>query len=144
MTAVSLAQALRADSLDAEHPDEDPAFEEAFRILQSALARNPHSAELLVCLAQSQVALGRPDDAIASLRRAVDSDPTHPLHKTSLAASRLGVAASSIRTGRQPARTGEDTVQRHHRNALAGAYSKNLASGLAHRRPFHSSRRPQA
>src|SRR5260370_15462777 len=78
MTAVSLAQALRADSLDAEHPDEDPAFEEAFRILQSALARNPHSAELLVCLAQSQVALGRPDDAIASLRRAVDSDPTHP------------------------------------------------------------------
>jgi tetratricopeptide (TPR) repeat protein len=79
MTAVVLAQALRADSLHAEHPDEDPAFQEAFRILESALARNPRSAELLVCIAQSQLALGRSDDAIASLRRAVDSDPQDSL-----------------------------------------------------------------
>jgi tetratricopeptide (TPR) repeat protein len=78
MTAVELAQALRAGSLNAEHPNEDPAFQEAFDILDSALTRNPDSAELLVCIAQSLVALGRPNDAIASLRRAVDSDPRNP------------------------------------------------------------------
>jgi tetratricopeptide (TPR) repeat protein len=73
-----LVQALRAPSLRQADPASDPQFAEAYGVLRDGLRHNPDSAPLLVCEAQSLLALGRYDDALRSLRRAVDVDPKHP------------------------------------------------------------------
>lgn len=86
MTAVALAQVLRSGSVDDENPEEDPRFQEAYVILTAAVERNPDSAEALVSLAQSHVALYHPEEARALLRRAVEADPGHPFAADFLAA----------------------------------------------------------
>jgi tetratricopeptide (TPR) repeat protein len=82
MTAVALAQILRAG---AENSIDDPGFQEAHALLIAAVERSPHSADVLVCLAQSHAALGHAQETRALLRRAVDADPDHPFARDFLA-----------------------------------------------------------
>jgi cytochrome c-type biogenesis protein CcmH/NrfG len=75
MTVVALAQILR---VGAEDSTDDPRFQEAFALLTAGVEHHPYSADLLVSLAQSHVALGNVQETLALLRRAVDADPDHP------------------------------------------------------------------